>query len=576
MGLIRRTASAIVSPFTSVKPASGGTYVARSKRREGTADTDEYKWSKFGQLRGLLRKRDIDSSVQDSALQITHEMNSQNPIAHRLIDIPAEYAVGSGIKYKAEDPRVQAVLDAHWTDITNNWDIGQFERAREFGLTGELCFSISVNPIDGHVKLGYIDPELIESVVRDPLGSTQPHAVILKKMQDETQRRVYKVVSLSTANESNPAYGRMVGLPMDDVQMEEWGMSYKRGDLVEPIEHNISSINKEAVWEGSCFFFKMNSPLTATRGWSDLLPGLDWLDAHDQFLFSQVEKAIDSAKFIWGVLIKGGTKESIEEFMNDLPDFSPGQRIGHNEGVEYDVHSPDLHLEDAGILAGVLKNHILAGAGYPPIWFAESMTSRASAPEMTEPAFKHLIIRQRYIAYFIKYIFRYVIDTAFLAGTLRSDGRKATGTERKISAAFYISMPDVSAKDQRMLSIAVRNFASSIKELQEGDLVTKDEAKRMVKYFLDLTGVNSGRAEPLSSDLGNSEDRNISIDTMFHKIQKEGGTWNDGQDVHYLSPDVQLAHGTKAMSRVMESLIKDIYDEETMEVNEIKNSITQE
>jgi hypothetical protein len=560
MGIITSIVKAGSSVLGRKQPASGspgGRASVSSRRGEGTPDHDEYKWSKIGSQKGVSRSRDIDAYVQDQALEIAHKMNSGNPIAHRLIDIPAEYSIGPGIQFIAEDPRVQEVLSGHWTDIENNWDIGQFERAREFGLTGELCFSVSVNPVDGHVKLGFIDPELIDSIVRDPLATTQPHAVILKKMEQETERRVYRVINKAQVPTDSPAYGRLVGLPVDDKEMEEFGFKYKKGDKVE--SKSINAIAKDAVWEGSCFFFKMNSPITATRGWSDLLPGLDWLDAHDQLLFSQVEKAIESAKYIWDILVKGATKETLEEFMDQLPEFSPGQRVGRNESVEYGVHSPDLHLEDVATLAGVLKNHILAGAGYPPVWFAESLTSRASAPEMTEPSFKHLMIRQRYIAYYMKYVFRYVLDTAFLKGSLRPDNRGMNSTKRKLSAAFYIRMPDVSAKDQRMLSIAVRNFASALTELREAGLVEEEDAKRMVKYFLDLTGVNTGRDEPRTVEFGSDADPSASIDTMFHRVQSEGGAWSDGDNMYYLSPDPQLEHGTNSMSNVMESKIEFAY-----------------
>ena len=211
--------------------------------------------------------------------------------------------------------------------------------------------------------------------------------IILKKLPKESYRRAYRVIDISSAPIGSKEYGRLVGLNSSMVQ----GADFKKDDIIEPVG---SGRKYKCQISGACFFFTINNPMTANRGWSDLLPDMDWIDAHDQLLFSSVEKAIESSKYVIDVTLTGKNDKHIREWLRNQRALKPGERFAHNENVSMNFQTPDLKLQDSASLASVLKNHVLAGAGLPPIWFAESLTSRASAPEMTEPAYRHLKMRQ--------------------------------------------------------------------------------------------------------------------------------------------------------------------------------------
>ena len=188
------------------------------------------------------------------------------------------------------------------------------------------------------------------------------------------------------------------------------------------------------------------------------------------------------------------------------------------------MKSPDLHLEDAAALANVLKNHILAGAGMPPIWFAESLVSRASAPEMTEPSFKHLVVRQRYVAYFISQIFRYALDMAILKSRLKVDSRLSTENSLR-EASFYLRMPDVSAKDQRMLAIVIKNVSGSLKDAVDSGFIGKEEASRLFSQYLELSGLDAWRNEPTFQKSPGSEPHpDFDPSRLFERARESGET----------------------------------------------------
>lgn len=470
---------------------------------------------------GIARIRNLPVLKQEDMLRQAHFLYQGNPIGKRGIDITAEYVIGDGIQFTALSPGVDQVLNDHWDDPTNNWSLNQLQRTIELGLTGEVCIPVSVNPDNGHTTLGYIDPVLIDQIVMDPHNAMKAHAVILKQLPTTDERRAYKVIDIPSVSEDSPVHGKLVGLAVDDAQKEEWGVEFRVGDkskIVFPSQDSMIETNVE--WVGSCFFFKVNSPLGATRGWSDLLSAIDWIDQHDQLLFSLTEKATNAGKYVVDVLLKGMNEGQQKNWLSKRrKSFEPGEWVTHNEDVTYSFPAPDLQLEDQTILTTTLKNHILAALGHPPFWYAEAGNARASAPEMTEPSFKHLRARQRIVAYMISQIFKFAIGQAELHGTLVKDGRMVSGSQADVdSKSFYLRMVDISAKDQRMLSIAVKNVANALTEAIEFGY-DKEEATRVFNRYLELLGLDTWRNEASSMDVSTDPDQVAS--NVFRAVASE-------------------------------------------------------
>ncbi len=458
---------------------------------------------------GIQRIRNLPEQTQEEMLKRAHAVYQGNPLGNRGIDITAEYVIGDGIQFTALSDGVQQVLNEHWDDPTNNWSLNQMQRTIELGLSGEECIPVSVNPENGHTTLGYIDPVLIDQIVMDPKNAMKAHAVLIKRSPVSEVRRAYKIIEVPNVSKDSPVFGKLVGLADDEKQKEEWGVEFAIGDrslLKFPGATGLQTTLVE--WVGSCFFFKVNSPLGATRGWSDLLAGLDWIDQHDQLLFSLTEKATNAGKYVVDVLLKGMNEEQQRKWLaKRRSSFMPGEWVTHNEDVEYSFPAPDLKLEDQTILTSTLKNHVLASYGHPPLWYAEAGNARASAPEMTEPSFKHLRARQRIIAYMISQVFKFAINQAELHDTLVKDGRVGIGTQVDLqSKSFYLRMVDVSAKDQRMLSIAVRNISSALKQAVEFGF-DEEEASRVFGRYLELLGLDTWRQEPTSTTVHSDPDQ---------------------------------------------------------------------
>lgn len=514
-------------------------------------DPDAHLWEQHSVRGGMRRTRNLPTITQRQMLDYAHHFYKGNPLAKRIVEIVAEYVIEDGITYVAEDPEVHRVLDAHWTNPTNKWSLGQFERVRDLGLTGELCIPTHVNKVNGATTLGYIDPALIEYVIDDKDNATRSVAIILRKLKGETERRAYKIIDIANVGQDEPAFGRLVGLPENEEEKKLFGFDFMKGDTVIPANYVMNSQLK-IKWAGSVFFFTVNKVLSASRGWSDLLAAFDWIDAHDQYLFSTVEKATESAKYVKDVEIKGATQTKLNEWLAEQQPVKPGEWFAHNENIRLQIMSPDLKLEDSAALATSLKNHTLASIGLPPIWFSEASVSRASAPEMTEPTFKHIRMRQRYAADMISTIFRFSIDQSILHGRLKQDKRRGTQSSAEIeSAAFYLRMPSVSAKDERALAIALTHISTALGNMLDREVLDVEEVKRVFSQYLDMSGLDSWRDEPkMVKGIDHTPNDEFDPSSMFMRVSE--GVKRTDKYTYYLSVDRSLDCGTRAATEAAE------------------------
>ena len=479
-------------------------------------------WGGWNKLSKQLKKnKDLDSQTMSKLMDKLYLAYRSNPIIFRASEIMPEFVCGDeGIQYHSDNKFVKQILDIHWLNPVNNWTLMQHDRLRDLGLFGELCIPVDVNPENGAVALGNIDTSLIDHVVYDPVVQMRPAAVILKSLQGEDYHRVYKVICEAdvTILTNEIERGRLVGLKSDKVT----GCGFRKGGVV-PKEYLPDDVtpNRMYKWEGSCFYFSINNPLTSSRGLSDFTSILDWSELHDEYLYSSSGKAIRSGQSFVDITIKGATQAKIDEWVANNPEPEPGGRIVHNEAVEVQVITPDLKTEQIRELGELLKGQQLSGVGLAPHWFSEPSAARAVAPEMNEPTFKHFRQRQRTFAYILSYIFRFVIDSAIIHNRLRAPN----------DADFYIIFPQMSRKDHRMSGTALKDFAQSLKFAVEMDYLTPLEAHELYMSYSKLLSIEIGKDqvrlnEPEPKDIKFRDEPQSEIDKREQRRQARLGNQN--------------------------------------------------
>jgi len=405
--------------------------------------------------------RDISTLTQKRMQDVAFYLYDSNPMAKRIVEIIRDFVVGDGFTYTAEDPDVLEVIDEFWNDPDNKMDIEMDVNVLELSIFGENCFPVWVNPVNGAVKLGYIDPVNILKVVKDKSNPRINNKIIWKapKMRDE---RELNVVNIDKKVRSE-TYGKLIG---------------------------------------DCFFFTVNKVSSATRGRSDLLTLADWLDGHDQFLFARLERAFLLNAFIWDITCDGMNEKELQEFVKGLAIPRAGSIRAHNEKIHWKAESPKLDASDASEEARLFKNQILGGAGFPEHWFAEgSKTTRATALEMSLPTLKRLKTRQKAVKYQIKAILDFVIDQAIIHKRL----------EENVNRKFKVVPSPIVYKDSKGLADSISGLVDGLLKARDANWIKDKEAKNVFNTVVSQIGVD------IESDNLDTEEEGVPAEKIIKK-----------------------------------------------------------
>ena len=405
---------------------------------------DPYGYRPIGAYRGLggkLSPRDLMPPMHARMQQVAYYLYLVNPLAHRIVEHTKNYVIGDGVEIKAEDAAAQRVIEAFWQDPVNRMDVTLPEIAKELSIFGEQCWLAAVNPVNGRVRLGYLDPAEIEAVEWGEIGLevgdegpttvSVPVAVWRRPAAEEKKSRRFRIVRVDEDPESE-TFGRLTG---------------------------------------ECFYFAINKARSASRGVSDLFAIGDYLDGYDKMLFGLIDRVGFANAFIWDVLLKGATEEQIQDWLKDQRPPRPGSVRAHNEQVEWKAVTPTLRAQDFNEAARTIKNMNLAGAGFPEHWFADGgNANRATALEMGGPTLKTLLERQGYVAFMLCALLEFVLDQAVAAGTL----------EETASRRFQVQMPEMSVQDLAKAAEALAQVGKTAVELRRAGLIDDETAQQMI------------------------------------------------------------------------------------------------
>ena len=390
--------------------------------------------------------RDLPMPTHERMQEIAYYLYLTNPMAQWLLQMMTSYVLGEGVTLVAEDERTDAIVQAFWTDPINAWPVKLENKVRELSLYGEQCWPTFVAPGTGRVRLGYLDPCLIGTVVLDPDNAEQPIGIVTKtwtNYRPQPERR-YRVILDVPDEELTPAARAM------------------RAEFT----------------DGDCFYVAVNKVSNGSRGVSDLLAKADWLDGFEQFLFNRLERADLANRLVVDVEMQGLTPEQIAQQAKDFRLPNPGGAHIHNEKTKVEMKAPKLEAADAAVDARLFKHQCLSG--FPEHWYGGgSDVNRATAAEMDEPTFKLLESRQNAVKHMVLAVARHAIRQAKRAGTLPQ------AAEEKVQAQF----PEMVKADLGKLAgtfdtvsrVAVANVAAT--------LMTEEEARQLIALAVKPLGI---------------------------------------------------------------------------------------
>ena len=386
-----------------------------------TIDDDEHLFRRLTQ-----ESRDLGGLTLERQREIAFYLADTNPFAKRIIQMTRDFVVGDAgqWKVKAVNPKVQALLKAHWDDPVNDWVNKLESRVRELALAGEQCYSVRTGA-DGIVRLGYVDPGFIAAIRRNQDNLEILEEVVLKKQNPADDEKRLRIINYDIAQ------GRMIG---------------KEGQA-------------GADYADDCFFWKLNAPVNATRGRSDLFAVADGLDMLDRFHFNRMERAALINAFFWECEIKGANEAQLRDYAKKMGPPKPGGVRYTNENTTWTAVTPNLQGQDASAEGLMMQTSILVGSGYPRHWLMGTGddANRATAYEMGDPPIRALNTRQLFVVRMIYRVFRYQIDEA--QAKIPS---VLFGVPEDELYSYSLSVPEIQTRDVVKLASALESIGRTI------------------------------------------------------------------------------------------------------------------
>ena len=406
--------------------------------------------------------RELPALTTQRAINLAWSLYESNPLAHGIIETIKDHVVGKGFEVHASSEEAQKVIDKHWNDYINNWDLKQHDRVRDLALFGELLLLAFVNEADGRVRLSSVDPGFIRAAYTRPDNPEVVDTIIVNSKRHSDTRdvlasdKIYKVIQ-EDEDIGSPTYGLLTGNKPDET-------------------FSVPGSKKVHLYDGCCFYFTINRVTGAIRGRSDIMSAIDWIDAHDQILFNFVDRTLLMNCFVWDVTLKGANQTQIEAWQaRHATTPKPGTVNVHNEGEEWDEVSPKMNQQDFSIQQSTVKGQSLAAVGLPPHWFGESDVNRASAENISLPALTRLKARQLYIKYLIEYVIQFVLDCAVAKGTLPKPDVETEGEKYQ----FEVHVPEMSQKSIATAGATLLNIVQAIVIAIRSNIIDLPEAMNM-------------------------------------------------------------------------------------------------
>jgi hypothetical protein len=424
-------------------------------------------------------QRDLSPMTHDRMQRLAHYQWETNLLANFIIEIPLAYMLAQGVTWRVDDDDAKAALDAHWKDGLNAWDLKLPKRVRELALFGEQCYPTFEDDSSGFVRIGYLDPSLIETVVTDPDNREQPIGIVTRRDKKGKSKRFRVIVNVPETAFAETARGI-----------------------------------RESMTDGNCFYFRVNELSSATRGRSDLLAQIDWLDSYEQLLFGEVDRSLGMRAYMWDVTLKGATPEEVKEKARKITSPKSGATRVHNDAEVWEAIAPQLNAYDMERIARLFRNQMLGGAVLPEHWFggAENV-NRATGDSMTEPTEKKMLMRRAYIGYMLESIGYYVIRSKW--GAL---DKEMTDKQAAILGSLKVEWPELTAKDTTSYAAAIQQVTAACAIAMQEGLLTRETSLRIIAAMAIRLGVEID----VKTELADAE----------AELAAKGGDNLDGLDVN--------------------------------------------
>lgn len=467
-------------------------------------------------------------------LQSAWQLKQSNPLVNRAGEIKTNYIIGPGIAPKAVDPELQEILTAFWKD--NKMYSYIAELARQWTDYGGQCVPAYVRQSDGRVRLGYIDPGLIERVVAHPGNSREMWAIIIKEQfnldpwvcnEDKQVYRIVREAERVVVDEPQTFhFSHREGCSRESEEVEsdrcpecaeQITLQFSRRIIEARFKHPNGNAESEdisgklataeqspkAPWEtvmlehyglseytGDCFYIRKNADSNQTLGRSDHLQVADTCDQHDAAAFALGERE-QLANMIFADVAIDGDEAAVltrEKKIRDNPP-NPGSVNIHNLSETWNMNSPNLQQTASVATVDMQRKLVLGGEGIPDAWFGSPAGAHlATAQAQGDPTWRTFSHDQGLIQAWFLEMLVFVRDQAMIAGTYMPEATEdEEGQEIPVDTSITLPMPEMTVKDVTGLAAALTSVVGALSLAKaEGFISQEDGIDATAKVLAEL------------------------------------------------------------------------------------------
>lgn len=342
------------------------------------------------------------------------------PLARRIVKIITSFTLGTGLTPKSDHKATQAFLEKWWNDPLNNFNEQLSEWMDERTRSGNIFALASVDMSTGMVYWRAVPADQIKD--------------IQYKNNDVRQETYY--------------------IP-HELEASPW-------EAYDPLKEQTQFIVHHAI----------DRPVGTTWGESPLAPLLPWIGRYSAWLEDRVRLNRFRNAFMYvvrGEFKDTAAKKARQVELNTNPP-QPGSILVTDPSENWGILSANLDSFDASVDGQAIKTHIAAGIGFPMHWFGEGESStRTTAEAAGTPTFKSLEQEQNSFVRFIQQIAKITV-------TIRKQADNRLNPNSKIE----IAKPDITERDNAVLSLAVSRIYPSLVDLFDRDGMQEAEVLRLI------------------------------------------------------------------------------------------------
>ena len=367
-----------------------------------------------------------------------------------------------------------------------------------FGF-GEQCYPAFVREADGRVRLGYIDPQSIEEVIKHPENSLEDWAVVVQKNMRgayTSEKMVYRII--------REAEDFSDGEEVISAEYAGKLVTHKQA-AIQPWEEKMLASYDVAEYDGSCFYIKVNAVSNGRRGMSDLLQVGDWIDQADDVLFSLADREQFAGYFSFDVTLTGASDEQVRTRAKELRANPPekGSVNTHNDSEKWQMFAPYLKQGGSIETFRAVLGLILGGMGFPVHWYGYGDdANRATATAQSDPTTKSLEHDQGIIRDMFIYMCQFAADQAEIAGAYSPD---------EDTNDIRFQLPEVTTRDLSRITASMQALTISLVNGVDAGWITQDTAAEAFAKLLGEMDIQVNAADELEQASINSLNSELEI-----------------------------------------------------------------